>query len=420
MAYFIDSHCHFFNIDSIPLSTTLSRLKISPVIGPIPTGFVLTFLKKSLKKHDQFIQFFENDVESNIRRVTAEMLASKPEVSDFDSRTKIMTPLIMDFQEALHHERLIIQVANLKRGISNSKQYLDNNNIKILPFLGIDLRRLDNLNDVPVADWFDALLAELNVDFRDHIPATDINTVHSGDFIGIKLYPSLGGKINPQKHLPFIELLQERQIPVTVHCQEDCFKQGEANDSTLIQYAHPKHWQEIFASGRTNDLKINFAHFGGEDEVEKTIAFNLEANTDGIPYPVAQLNSKKTWTYQIMKMLKRYPNTYSDLSAFDYRNKKASLALGWLIALDEQGKFNDMGEYKLSNKLLFGTDYPMLLNYTADYQQVAQQFAKATNFHKLKYKGYDHPPRQVNGVKIGGSGLREKLTEANPLKFLFS
>lgn len=421
MSYFIDSHCHFFNIDSIPLSSTLSRLKISPLLGPIPTGITFLFLKKILQKHERFIKFFENDVESNIRRITTEMLASNPEVSNFSARTKIMTPLIMDFEEALDHERLTSQVANLKRGISNCKKHLDDKKIKILPFLGIDLRRLDNLNGLPIADWFDKFLdEELNVEFKYDTPASQINTLQNGNFIGVKLYPSLGGKLDPQKHLPFLQLLQERNVPITAHCQEDSFKQGDEKDKTLVQYAHPSHWHKMFESGKIDDLKINFAHFGGESEVEKTIAFNLEDDTDGISYPAAILGSKKTWTYQILKLLKKYPKTYSDLSAFDYRNKKASLALGWLIALDKQGKFNDMGSYKLSDKLLFGSDYPMLLNYTSNYQQVARQFAKATDFHKLNYKGYGKPPREIDGVKIGGSGLREKLTEVNPIKFLFS
>jgi len=93
---------------------------------------------------------------------------------------------------------------------------------------------------------------------------------------------------------------------------------------------------------------------------------------------------KNSWTYTIIKLLQKYPNTYSDISAYNYGKDKLndfSNNLKKVIELDYKGKFKE-GKFKLSDKLLWGSDVPMVLSdecYEGHYKNYFSKFEKVVN-----------------------------------------
>ena len=402
---------------------TLSRLDITPGKGLL-AGILGEPL---LHKFSTFIRFFECDVETNIDNTVLQLLAADTGLPDFHDRMKIFTPLLMDFECADHcaHERLVSQVRSMRDGIGRATTLTDNR-VTILPFLGFDLRRLEETTEDDLEQWFAGFLHAHEVDIRSTRDTPGVLPAN-GEFIGIKLYLSLGGELLPEHRpelcivqLAFFKLLCERKIPITVHCQQGSFKLGDENNNTLINYAHPKHWEKILSTPGLETLIINFAHFGGEGEVDKLIYLN-PGNSDGEgpeEYPAEFSGTTyKSWTYPIIRMLKKYPNTYSDISAFDHEgDPSASFKFGWLLALEEENRLPDAvdGEYRLQDKLLFGSDYPMLLKYTADYQELVAQCRKTLDIGHWDYPQFDRPPKIIDQGE-----LMEKMTNENPAKFLF-
>lgn len=417
MPYFIDSHCHFFNIGDIPISTTLSRLPLERLgLTAAATAPVLpALLNKMIKSFSTYINFFERDIDLNIRNVTTEACESPLIPKD---RTKIFTPLIMDFEKANGNERLIAQVRALRDGIKFSEKHLANNKTKILPFLGVDLRRLNKI-DQSVEQWFDTLLKECDIAIKAKNERQDMDSLQNGDFIGIKLYPALGFEIFPEhspsavkRQLEFFKLLQQRSIPITVHCQnKGTFKQGSESDDTLANNGNPERWLKVMKSKGLSQLTINFAHFSGEDDVKESITSNKPGDTDLLDGP--SYDEPKIWTWDLVRLLRKYPNTYSDLSAFDFENTDAVYSLAWLISQDEAGKFNKFGTYKLSDKLLWGSDYPMILKSISGYPKQYRLFHQAMQLNAASRRGYG----KLN-AGISRTDLIEKLTSTNPQKFL--
>jgi predicted TIM-barrel fold metal-dependent hydrolase len=83
--------------------------------------------------------------------------------------------------------------------------------------------------------------------------------VGGGRFIGLKLYPSLGYKVQSQKMAGILEYCNNNGVPITMHCNSTGFYANKA----FRDYAHPRHWDKLL--DRYQSIKICFAHFGDND-----------------------------------------------------------------------------------------------------------------------------------------------------------
>jgi len=397
--YFIDSHCHMFTMADVPLYRSIFQLiddkdKIHKRILFPFAGIVLPFvnLEKVLKENERYIQFFEHEAKENVVQLASEVQQSVDAAgSPYGGRTIILTPLIMDFDIGGEVNKLNAQIQRLVDAISAAN--LDSNRIKILPFLGIDPRRSNALAKV---DKYDSLKNRTS-------PAI----LSSGSFIGIKLYPPLGFDVSG--HLDFYSGLNDRQLPITVHCQRDSFRLTPK----ALEYTDPKKWETVLE--QLPGLRINFAHFGGEDAVAATVRFR--ARNDGEPtYPeVFDGIEEKTFTYRIIRMLKAYPNAFADVSAFDVTNTRAVVALLWLLNLDRNNELGVKGDYMLEDKLLWGSDYPMVLgDKESSYTTIFNGFA--ASLERTQHdEGYYQLPSPLN---LDAEALMEKMVNDNPRKFL--
>ncbi len=126
---------------------------------------------------------------------------------------------------------------------------------------------------------------------------------------------------------------------------------------------------------------------------------------------------ENSWTYRIIKLLKKYPNTYADISAYDYSKKKHQKTLVKIFEMDDKGNFDSEGSYPLVDKLLWGSDVPMVISDESYCQKEEEKQREShykfyiESFIKTIYSS-DTLSSQQKEFIIGN------LTERNPKRFL--
>ena len=451
--YFIDSHCHLFNIDHIPIFTLLERANLNV----LKFGALATDLNKILAQHRGFITFFEREISENIKHLTDE-INSALTIPTYKKRERILCPLIMDFEKIpeASHERLSNQVSRLlttlrQPDVLKILSQVGESGVpyKILPFLGLDLRRFKskNIKIEQINSEVIKFLNKHNVSFKSAADRKDLDKLENGDVIGIKLYPPIGFDPYPEdpvlrgKYIKVFEYFNKKEIPFTVHCQKGSYQPNSVTGKDLENFTTPSNWEKVLAE--IPDLRINFAHFGGEDSVKRTVRWENDKDDSTNKFPFYGINGS-TWTYTIIKLLKKYKNTYADISAFDYADRDALLALSWLLTLDDNrvnwqsaprmesrrlfehasGKLKSLGNYALKDKLLWGSDYPMMLGNEefSNYKKLLSSFYKAIDVRTINHKEKGAPMDEFpysKGKFPNKKDLWERLTNSNPKRFLF-
>ncbi|MBU4002728.1 MAG: amidohydrolase family protein [Proteobacteria bacterium] len=193
---------------------------------------------------------------------------------------------------------------------------------QVFPFLAVDPRRIGILK-----------LMDLKV------------KKGKGIFKGIKLYTPLGYLPTHPNLAPVFEYCTTYDIPITLHCSQggmnnfrkenyvntwegsnhwEDFKTVQGNKSSY--FTAPEKWRPVL--NRWPNLRINFAHFGGGDQL-------AEGHT--------------AWMEEIIKMIQEHPHVYTDIS-YHAQSKLPRKILN--IVTQNKG---------LESKLMFGTDYIMIM-----------------------------------------------------------
>jgi hypothetical protein len=390
MTTFVDSHCHLFNITDVPLYEAL-RGKIK--MGTLAKFFslmaggaaVLTNSdEKLIKRHRNFIRFFEREQKDNLVWFAGQLreaVKAKQPAADLI----VITPLIMDFDQVRDKTDIgddvsvTRQYERLRQAIKDAGVTLDQAiPVKVFPFMGFDMGKLlvkesSALNDLK-AFW-----AQNAASPQERLAG--YAAIPSGKVLGLKLYPPLGfnpfpnDKTEEAAYLPFYNWCVEQNIPITVHCQPGSFT-GMKSEREMRSNTDSANWLKLFKkyTGLRN-LRINFAHFGGETELTEALKGAWEAeyshfNADRI--------NPETWVGRLVHLLKNYPNTYADLSAFEFADETARQELSKLLDWEARGNRTGIqGEHALSAKLLWGSDVPMIIS--------------ADTYLREKYRNEDTP-----------------------------
>jgi len=211
----------------------------------------------------------------------------------------------------------------------------------VLPFLAVDPRRIG--------------IEQLVTEYVIH-----------GDFHGVKLYCPLGYlPSHPDLHQVF-KLCLDNRIPITTHTSPGGFPSQCREISTLSRkkdgsvvhvffnksefekthkpekgesaqslfFADPEKWLEVLESGNFGKLRVNFAHFGGEDNIRKY----AEGKAD-----------QTNWTAKIINLMERFENVYADVSYCP-----GSGMLGYIDTIIKQNPI-------VGKRLMFGTDFVMIM-----------------------------------------------------------
>ena len=288
--YFIDIHCHLFNIEHIPLRQSIRRISHSFNKGLVKRGIIATgafvvaplmvlgsnaLAKKFYKVYEAFIRFFDQPAEDNIRYIV-QSLDRLDDNAGMGERQRIFTPLVMDFEICESYKSLSQQVGDLSKAIEAKTRFLVNHKTIILPFLGMDLRRFHADQGITSAKAVKDFFEQAGVSFKPADIRHNPDKLVNGDFIGIKLYPSLGFDIYPHdanllnRNVAVLKQLKDLDLPVTTHCQIASYEcdPGEISNGTLVNFANPQKWWELLNKYPSlQDMRINFAHFGGEEGV---------------------------------------------------------------------------------------------------------------------------------------------------------
>ena len=418
MKTFIDCHCHAFNLVDVPMYLTLSDKMKMGTIGrlKLAAGALIylpqiignkKLLPNVLERHKEFVLFFERAVERNLEMILTEIHESIEHNHGSQEITEVLvTPLIMDFDELLALEMpeqvgkepsVREQYRRLKIAIETSTvQQIPNS--KVCPFIGFDLRKLLDANKDKL-DGFKTFWSESN-----GLAASKISELESGRLLGIKLYPPIGFNPCPEGGMPlrykqFFEWCCSEDVPLTVHCQMSSYSAGKEKKN-LDANTSPENWTRLLATPGLESLRVNFAHFGGEKGVDDMFE---PFRTD-----------KDSWTYMLIKLLKNYPNTFADISAYDYAEDEHRQNLAKIFVEDAEGDFGD--GYKLEDKLLWGSDVPMVVSGDA-YREDMDKPGKG--HYKYYYAGFLKSINEGKNLKKAHKDLIiTNMTEKNPLNFL--
>ncbi|MFV0422966.1 amidohydrolase family protein [Oleidesulfovibrio sp.] len=440
---FVDAHCHLFNFVDVPVYETLNGQarvntlkKLGAALGA-STVLTLGFLRKGVEKHKNILQFFERPQEENLIGLAREIQATGK------SELTVLTPLVMDFDcvrqdcgedckpctgklcpipgsqaDTVPDDPSVEgQFLRLRHAVERAHELHPevSDNLRVLPFLGLDLRKLNPEGSTLLEDlqtfWqqYGVTKAERKQGF---------SSLQSGKAMGIKLYPPIGFNPYPVEnkqavleYTRFYEWCIDEGIPLTVHCQSGSYSATRKKRAVEAD-THASNWRNMFrdwergylhSTKDIKELRINFAHFGGEKGLEDMLDWYKK---DGI--------DTGSWTYIIIDMLRNYPNTYADLSAFAWASNKDAGNFASMLDKDAEGKFRD-GHYQIKDKLLWGSDVPMIVSdksYIAEngapsYQQLFSHFSNAID----KSKRLSSPQKKQ---------LINSMVELNPSRFMLT
>ena len=370
MSLFIDSHCHVFNFVDVPVHKTLSGaihvttvLKLGLILGiAVPKSILNKLIRSGLENTEDLIRFFEREIQENLKWIVAQI---ENAIADDDTFDKILfTPLIMDF-DLVDKKGIELGEPSVERQYYRIQEAMDRiplkPHVKICPFIGFDLRKLedDGTNFSKLKQFW----GDEGIHPND---CTDFQSIPNGKALGIKIYPPLGFNPYPSKktlcvkYFEFYQWCCDNNIPLTVHCQETSFTSGIEKEK-VNNYTHPENWERVLECEDLSNLRINFAHFGGDHGFEGM--YNIRKDRTKPLRAVPDFN-KNSWTYIILEMLEKYPNAYADISAFDYEENSDKMEK--LFTDFKNGKFGATPRaFNLLDKIIWGTDVPLITTASA-------------------------------------------------------
>jgi predicted TIM-barrel fold metal-dependent hydrolase len=305
--------------------------------GFLPLNLIKIIRKKSVAKFLTYILKFILPHTSNDALERAAVFLG---VGNMDSQSEILTYIQRNYPRGTKIVSLAVDFEHMCAGdapIGYLDQLAELREMKrdpdfseiLIPFIGADPRR-DGLTDLVI----------------DHI--------ENHGFGGIKLYPPLGFFPFDERFDEMYRYAEEREIPVLAHCTRggvysrckitaDMRKHpitnkklpGKSNADFTDNYAHPANYQHVLE--KYPKLKICLAHFGGGDQWYKYLRD---------PWPAE--DTKESWLSIIMKLIRDYPNVYTDISYTAY-DKDLLPFLKVLVNMP-----------KLRQKILYGSDIYMV------------------------------------------------------------
>jgi hypothetical protein len=324
MPDFYDVHCHIFSVKHIPLVTFIDKYGNS-----FYTALNMNKNFSIYKRVVKFIRLAEKSSAEILTDLTGQIFDSVSS-SGLEFGRIVISPLIVYFEKEDDTKKLSIQVDDYKEAfdvfISKSPH---KNKFLIYPFIGIDPVHLFDNN-------IDATIKYLSNMIKKP------PEIQNGEFIGIKLYPPLDLDID-KINVDFFKYCQQEQIPITVHCAynpENIYKpkgfiSKDCDTMRANRLSDPNKWAKLIDNNGLSGLKINFAHFGGDN---------------------------RWWVDAVKKMILKYENIYADISfymsgltVFNGEKEKADFTYSSVIK-------NVLKNEKCRSRILYGSDYfPLII-----------------------------------------------------------
>ncbi|NOY95751.1 MAG: amidohydrolase family protein [Chlorobi bacterium] len=297
-------------------------------------------------------------------------------------------------KEKIHYylpprKQIMDQLVDLFTGI---KQYYDFSDIQlfeIFPFLAVNTENLEFGNES--TRYYKKTLKDiLNQYFKDFSkddsgdgryeylsnkldrlrkpqsngPNEKFNPLDSGFyyFAGIKLYPPLGfdpwpdgndekSKQKLKKACYLYEFCVEKNIPITTHCSNGGFMVAGKEDAR--KFTNPQRWKNVLEA--YPKLKVNFAHDGIHD--------GDKVETE--------------WNRTILGYVIKYDNVFFDIADNVYERDYFKRFFNFIL----KQNFTSVQLEKISRRMLFGTDFMMLLLGSKSYYDYLVSFSETNAFN---------------------------------------
>lgn len=173
-------------------------------------------------------------------------------------------------------------------------------------------------------------------------------------FRGVKLYTRLGYRPNEIDQEVYRHCVAN-DSPIIVHCSSDGFPPGA--DWRYSDYANPAGWEEVLCA--YPNLKIDFAHFGGNNH---------------------------DWRLKIIDLMTRYDGVYSDLAYYPLDS--------WSWGVFKASYWN--AYETLRKRLMFGTDYVMVALEELELKDYFNNFNQAFSPDEVKVLMLDNAKAFLN------------------------
>jgi len=357
---FFDVHTHIFTSKDVPNGFLGIRIPFTQRF----LKFLEHQLHKIIRKTDTdklsnlayFIEFFR----SKSSEETAEKLIGYYPVKNF-----VFCPLLMDMGQGIKGK----MERDYDSQIEKMKKIRHDFPDKILPFFAADP------NNPKMQQNFLKVFSDED-DYK---------------FFGVKIYPSLGYLPSHPKLMKIYRLCEENNIPITAHCggasvhaskktisdisgfhyvpgngfiEQSITKSFKRKNDYANFFNHPRNWIPVLE--KYPNLKLNLAHFGGDDEWKHFVS-----------------GKANTWVSTIIDLMERFPNLYSDFSYTMY-DSDISAKLKSMILNNEL----------IASRTLYGSDYYMIV--------------REGHFRALKNQFID----------LMGDDIMKKIAGENPIRFL--
>lgn len=351
-------HTHIFNFKCVPsgfLSNYLPRAVagiLSPLLRWYPSAWVLSRLLGVIPV--QMVKKYRSFLTIGIRNTPQLVFEDMANAYTDENVGFAVLPMNFDYMGGgaapANFATQMQLVADVKRAYPN----------KCFPFIGID----------PRMGTAEEILNFVKGYFEPSFKG----------FHGIKLYPALGFYPTDDRLELMYKYAEEKRIPVLTHCTRGgAFYAGRTVPPELFQYrtfnptpvTTARHSQAFYGQlatlppkngcnafldpvnyydilQRFPNLKLCFAHFGGDEEIIKYLKDpTVNQGTLATGY-----NNDASWYYIIKDLMAEFKSTYTDISYTLY-DTDTDHGIVAAIKADLQ---TDIG-----SRILFGTDFFMTL-----------------------------------------------------------
>lgn len=229
-------------------------------------------------------------------------------------------------------------------------------------------------------------------------------------FKGIKLYPRLGFYPTDKRLWPIYEFAQKENIPVLSHCSrggvytKKITKEMLAHPSKKVKkskardfsnyFCEPQNYQQVLED--FPELRICLAHFGGNLEWDKF----LENAWD----PLKRGQEKSSWVAEIVDMMRRYPNLYTDISYTAFSSDRYFPLMS--IYLDDP---------QLREKILFGSDFYMVEREKISEREMSLRIRYALGKEKFDLISGQNVEKFLGIYRSVSAPEKQNLTKKNSL-----
>lgn len=186
-------------------------------------------------------------------------------------------------------------------------------------------------------------------------------------FVGVKLYPSLGFKLNTPEMEQVFTYCEQHDVPLLMHCNAG----GFYLDTQTIANSAPEVWRDDILP-RHPKLRICFGHFGGDENL---------TSPDIVP---------GSWTAVILELMTAYPGVYADISYHDDPMNGAAAEKNYFAHLSRL-----LQQPTLQDRILFGSDFFLVRQRVRDdnlwryfeTRLTPQEFQQITEANPARYLG---------------------------------